>query len=67
MPANRSRTTRWRRCLEQIHERNGAIEIGLCSPETSVDGSDLLWRVRVVDLSPTELIVEQPLALPVAA
>ena len=29
MPANRSRTERWRECLDQIYERSGGLELSL--------------------------------------
>lgn len=34
MPANRSRTLRWRDCLQQVHDRGGGLEITVASPET---------------------------------
>lgn len=73
VPANRSRTGNWRRSLEQIHERNGALEISL--PRFFADGdasggsdedrrgSSLIWRVRILELSETEIVVEEPSAL----
>jgi c-di-GMP-binding flagellar brake protein YcgR len=64
VPANRSRTQRWRQCLKQIHERRGAIEIAVsrdyADPEA---GRHLVWRVRLLDLRDRELIVEQPMTL----
>ena len=64
MPAHRSRTLQWRRCLEQIHERNGAIEIAVARAyEEGEDGRHLVWRVRVLALSDTEITVEQPVTL----
>jgi hypothetical protein len=77
VPANRSRTLEWRRCLQQIHERGGAIEIaidrnhhsrtdpsdGNDTQGTSRTGLDLVWRVRVLRLSAQEIIVEQPVTL----
>ena len=73
MPASRSRTQEWRRSLQQILERGGALEFALApAPVTSVDspevndprraGSDLVWRVRLLALSDTEITVEQPWA-----
>jgi hypothetical protein len=32
VPASRSRTERWRDCLEQIHQRGGGIEFALAGP-----------------------------------
>lgn len=70
MPASRSRTNEWRRCLQQIFERGGAIEIAIAHPDSSsleplahVSGGDIVWRVRVVDLTEDEVVVEQPCAL----
>ncbi|NNF42549.1 MAG: hypothetical protein HKN62_05795 [Phycisphaerales bacterium] len=63
MPANRSRTMQWRRCLEQIQERGGAIEIAVAHAGDDDDGAHLIWRVRVLALSADEIVVEQPAAL----
>lgn len=67
MPASRSRTERWRDSLRRVFERDGAIDISVCGPESGgqppqVRGSDLIWRVRVVGLSETEIFVEPPSA-----
>lgn len=70
MPASRSRTLEWRRSLEQVLERDGAIEIAVASATTHSDepiphaaGGDIVWRVRLLGLSDTEMLVEQPAAL----
>jgi hypothetical protein len=64
VPAHRSRTLQWRRCLEQIHERNGAIEIAVARAyEEDEDGRHLVWRVRVLALSDDEITIEQPVTL----
>jgi len=66
MPAVRSRTDNWRRSLQQIHERNGALEITLPTIETGgEDGAwqNLVWRVRILELSDDEIVVERPSAL----
>ncbi len=73
MPANRSRTERWRDCLRQIHERDGGLEISIPSLPSALDpnstpsvvvqrAGDLLWRVRVLALSEQEILVESPAA-----
>jgi hypothetical protein len=73
VPANRSRTERWRECLRQIHERDGGLEISIPSLPSALDpattpkivaqrAGDLIWRVRVVALSETEILVESPAA-----
>ncbi len=64
MPANRSRTSGWRRCLHQIHQRNGAIEIALARQYLDDQcGNHLIWRVRLLQIKEGELLVEQPIAL----
>lgn len=63
MPANRSRTNRWRDCLWQIYERGGAIEISLARPgQSESGGGDLIWRVKILRLSEDEIVVAQPAA-----
>jgi len=73
VPANRSRTERWRECLRQIHERDGGLEISIPSLPSALDrasappivaqrAGDLIWRVRVVALSEREILVESPAA-----
>jgi len=63
MPANRSRTDRWRDCLWQIYERGGAIEVSLARPEAADPaGHDLVWRVKIARMSETEITVDQPAA-----
>lgn len=64
MPANRSRTQRWRECLWQVYERRGALEI---SVERNDDGSDsaahdLIWRVKILGVNDQHIVVEQPAA-----
>ncbi|MCB9846779.1 MAG: hypothetical protein H6814_00040 [Phycisphaeraceae bacterium] len=67
MPATRSRTDNWRRSLEQIHARNGALEITLPRETGPGDEDDawqnLVWRVRILDLTDNEIVVERPSAL----
>lgn len=63
MPANRSRTDRWKNCLWQIYERNGAIEISLARPDGAAHGgNDLIWRVKILGISDGEIVVNQPAA-----
>ena len=57
MPASRSRTHEWKRLLQQIAERGGAIEIAIAHPERDgaepdghAAGPDLVWRVRIIEL-----------------
>ena len=68
MPASRSRTTEWRRSLEQLRDREGAIEVavahdGAGNDESILNSSDLVWRVRVLELSDNEVCVDLPFAL----
>lgn len=60
MPANRSRTDRWRDCLWQVYERAGALEITVDSGHGDAAGPDLVWRVRMLGISDTEIQVEHP-------
>ena len=68
MPAHRSRTERWRECLQQIYERGGGIEFSIDRCKVPASGEaghdmcipDLMWRVRVIGLSETEILVENP-------
>ncbi len=66
MPARRSRTANWRRCLDQLYERGGALEIAvdrsLIDPEAT-DNIHIIWRVRILALTDSEIVVEQPSAL----
>lgn len=76
MPARRSRTERWRECLQQIYERQGALEISVPAviasgpPDTPEarsraglsDRADLIWRVRILALTESQIVVEQPSA-----
>ncbi len=73
MPASRSRTHEWRRSLQQTFERGGAIEIAIAHPKSTspeplahVSGGDIVWRVRILDLTDQEMVVEQPSALGVS-
>lgn len=65
MPASRSRTERWRECLDQIFERNGGLELSVDRDEDAEQArpADLVWRVRILRLSDTEITVEQPAAM----
>jgi hypothetical protein len=67
VPASRSRTERWRDCLRQVYERDGALEIsvaqgGVPAPEGACRGGDLVWRVRMAGMNDQHLLVEQPCA-----
>lgn len=63
MPANRSRTDRWRSSLWKIYERGGGLEFTVDSglAENGIEpASDLVWRVRVLDLNDDEIVIELP-------
>jgi c-di-GMP-binding flagellar brake protein YcgR len=69
VPASRSRTERWRDCLRQVHERDGALEVSIPTARPQAPDAqagwppaDLIWRVRILSLSETEILVEQPSA-----
>ena len=64
MPANRSRTLEWRRCLKQVYERGGALEIAVAQDAPDAAGAQhLVWRVKLLAVTESEIIVEQPSAL----
>jgi hypothetical protein len=72
VPASRSRTNEWRRSLQQVFERGGAIEFAIARPDTDADsddlhdhaaGADLVWRVKVLKLTDKDMTVEAPMAL----
>lgn len=65
MPAFRSRTVQWRRSLEQLATRGGAIELSLAPNEGDADSAsaDFVWRVRVIAIGEGWLEVESPLVL----
>jgi hypothetical protein len=78
VPATRSRTENWRQTLQGVYERGGALEIAL--PHHAEDAAqgvqdqsaaNLIWRVKILGMTETEIIVEQPTALghaiPIAA
>ncbi len=65
MPANRSRTERWKECLADIAQRGGGIELSIDRGQSITDESrpDLVWRVRLAALTATELVAEHPTSL----
>jgi hypothetical protein len=64
VPANRSRTGRWRDCLWQVYERAGALEISVDADRRGepATGPDLVWRVRINSITDDAIHVEQPSA-----
>ncbi|MFM9996513.1 MAG: hypothetical protein ACKVU4_12030 [Phycisphaerales bacterium] len=67
MPASRSRTERWRDCLQQVFERDGALELAMPSGTSERQGfsggTNLIWRVKILALNEREIHVEQPTAM----
>jgi hypothetical protein len=47
----------------QIRDRGGSIEITVASDSHDDGGRDLIWRVKVLDITDNEIIVEQPVTL----
>lgn len=65
MPAHRSRTERWRELLQQIADRGGGIEFSVARPDgpnSDPSQGDLMWRVRLLHVTDTELLVDHPSA-----
>jgi len=63
VPSNRSRTDRWRQSLQKIYERGGGLEFAINRHKDQDEIKDLIWRVRVLDLSENEILIEQPGAM----
>lgn len=79
MPAFRSRTDRWKDLLDQIALRGGAIEIAVAPPDSGdtpaaapadapdrtgpAEPADVVWRVRLLEITGEALVVEPPAAL----
>jgi hypothetical protein len=67
MPARRSRTLNWLDSLHRICERQGPIEITLDSAAGAAPNDsasrNLIWRVRVVEVSKDSIVIEQPVAV----
>lgn len=64
MPASRSRTEHWRDSLRKVFERGGALEICVDRNDASADdrGTDVVWRVKIVALTESTIVVEPPAA-----
>lgn len=60
MPAKRSRTIRWRSCLEDIHARGGAIEIAIARDTDDGPVQQLVWRVSLLGLDKNTMTIEEP-------
>lgn len=66
MGANRSRNERFRESFQQICDKGGCLEFSLAPKEgTNADphrAPDLVWRVRLMQVTDNELVVERPSA-----
>ncbi len=60
MPANRSRTQRWREQLDLILARGGGLELSLDRSPTADNTPDLVWRVRILQVNDDNILVEMP-------
>jgi hypothetical protein len=61
MPANRSRTERFQESFRQVCDRGGCLEFAIASPNGDAN-PDLVWRVRLLKVTETELVIERPTA-----
>lgn len=57
MPASRSRTVEWRRSLEELCDKGGALEVAVAHDG---GGTDLLWRLRILQVSDEGITVDVP-------
>lgn len=62
MPASRSRTERWKDGLYQVFERGGVLELAVSHDADSDSAPDVLWRVKLLRVTDSELVVERPAA-----
>lgn len=62
MPANRSRTDRWRQSLEKICSRGGGLEFTV-NNRSDQGQKNLVWRVRLLDYDDNTLTLEHPGAM----
>lgn len=72
MPATRSRTENWRTLLDTVAERGGALELTVQRPDDPADQAahaalaparpDIVWRVRLLRINDTDILVECPSA-----
>ena len=60
MPANRSRTQRWREQLDLILARGGGLELSLDRAASVDQTPDLVWRVRILQVNEDSILVEMP-------
>lgn len=66
VPASRSRTEHWRDSLNKVFERGGALEISVDRGDGATQrddrGADLVWRVKMVRMTDSTIVVEPPAA-----
>ena len=60
MPAHRSRTIGWRRCLQQLVDHKGFLQIALAP--NGPTGRDFVWRAKLISLRKDEILVAMPTA-----
>ena len=60
MPAHRSRTIGWRRCLQQLVDHKGSLQVALAP--NGPTGRDFVWRAKLISLSSDEILVAMPTA-----
>jgi hypothetical protein len=58
MSAARSRTNEWRRSLEELCQKGGALEIAIARDDAR--GHDLVWRLRIIEVRDSGIVVENP-------
>ena len=58
MPAARSRTNEWRRSLEELCQKGGALEVAIARDDAR--GHDLVWRLRILEVKDAGIVVENP-------
>ena len=63
MPANRSRTDRWKDSLHRIYERGGGLEFAIKHDKQDDGIKDLVWRVKLLQLTEDEMVIEHPGAM----
>ncbi len=63
MPANRSRTDRWKDSLHRIYERGGGLEFAIKHDQQDDGVKDLVWRVKLLHLTDKEMVIEHPGAM----
>ncbi|MFM9097091.1 MAG: hypothetical protein ACKOQW_02195, partial [Phycisphaerales bacterium] len=58
MPVARSRTLEWRRSLEELCQKGGALEVAISRDGDR--GHDLVWRLRILAVRDDGIVVENP-------